>query len=100
MNIKAIETSDEALSTLKSLTPRVILLDINLKTSNMNGDQLCKMLKSSEKYNSIPIVLISAVFPETEKEELLTNTGADEVIFKPIDKLSDLDVIYKYTKVL
>jgi CheY-like chemotaxis protein len=100
LTIRSVETSEEALYLLKKLTPRVILLDINLKTSNLNGDQLCKMLKSSEHYNSIPIVLISAVFPEIEKENLFANTGADEVIFKPIDHLSDLDVIYKYTKEL
>ncbi len=36
VNIKSVETSDEALYVLKTLTPRVILLDINLKTSNID----------------------------------------------------------------
>jgi len=98
VNIKSVETSDEALYLLKTLTPRAILLDINLKTSNMNGDELCQMLKSNTKYNTIPIILISAVFSEKEKEEILTSTGADDVIFKPIDKLKDLDVLFKYLK--
>jgi len=75
-----------------------ILLDINLKTSNINGDKFCQMLKSSIQYNSIPIILISAAFSEKEKEEILTVTGADEIIFKPIDRLNDLDVIFKYLK--
>ena len=98
VDIKSIETSDEALSVLKKITPRAILLDIKLKTSNINGDKFCQMLKSSTEYNSIPIILISAAFSEKEKKEILTSTGADDIIFKPIDKLKDLDVLFKYLK--
>jgi len=98
VDIKSLETSDEALYVLKTLTPKAILLDINLKTSNINGDKFCQMLKSSIQYNSIPIILISAAFSEKEKEEILTQTGADDIIFKPIDRLNDLDVLFKYIK--
>jgi len=98
VDIKSVETSDEALYFLKTITPRAILLDINLKTSKINGDRFCQMLKSSTQYDSIPIILISAVFSEKEKEKILTMTGADDIIFKPIDKLKDLDVLFKYIK--
>jgi len=98
VDIKSVETSDEALHILKSLTPRAILLDINLKTSSINGDKLCQILKSKAEYNSIPIILISAAFSEKEKQEVLASTGADEIIFKPIDKLKELDVLFKYLK--
>ncbi|MFW9900358.1 MAG: PleD family two-component system response regulator, partial [Candidatus Thorarchaeota archaeon] len=97
-DIKSLETSDEAFYVLKNLTPRVILLDINLKTSNINGDRLCQILKSSSQYNTIPIILISAVFCGENKEEILTKTGADDIIFKPIDRLKDLDILFKYLK--
>ena len=98
LDIKSVETSDEVMYILKTLTPRVILLDVNLKTSNINGDNLCQILKSNDEYSFIPIVLISAVFSENKKKEILTSTGADAVIFKPIDKLKDLDVLFKYLK--
>jgi len=98
VDIKSVETSDEALYILKTLTPRAILLDINLKTSNLNGDEFCQMLKSSTQYNDIPIILISAAFSEKEKMEVLTRTGADAIIFKPIDQLNDLNVLFKYLK--
>jgi CheY-like chemotaxis protein len=100
VDIKSVETSDEALHILKSLTPRAILLDINLKTSSINGDKLCQILKSKPEYDSIPIILISAAFSEKEKQEVLASTGADEIIFKPIDKLKELDVLFKYLKQL
>ncbi len=98
LSLKSVETSDEAMHILKTLTSRVILLDVNLKTSNINGDNLCQILKSNNEYSSIPIVLISAVFSENKKKEILTSTGADAVIFKPLDKLKDLDVLFKYLK--
>ncbi len=98
VDIKSVETSDEALHLLKTLTPRAILLDINLRTSNINGDKFCQMLKSNTQYNSISVILISATFSEKEKKEVLASTGADEIIFKPIDNLKDLDVLFKYLK--
>ena len=98
VNIKSVETSDEALYILKTITPKAILLDINLKTSNINGDQLCQMLKANSQYNSIPIILISAVFSKNREEKILTETKADEIIFKPINRLKDLNVLFKYFK--
>ena len=98
VDIKSVETSDEALHIMKALTPRAVLLDINLKTSSINGDKFCQILKSKAQYDSIPVILISAAFSEKEKQEVLASTKADEIIFKPIDKLSELDVLFKYLK--
>ncbi|NVM35795.1 MAG: response regulator [Candidatus Lokiarchaeota archaeon] len=98
VDIKSLESSDEALYVLKTLTPRVILLDLNLKSSKINGDRFCQMLKSSTQYNSIPIILISAAFSKKEKKEILIKTGADDIIFKPISRLKDLNVLFKYLK--
>ncbi|MFX0140933.1 MAG: PleD family two-component system response regulator [Candidatus Hodarchaeota archaeon] len=98
LDIKSTETSEEGLDILKVSTPRVILLDIDLKTSNIDGDKLCQMLKSKSQYKSIPIILISAVVSESKKKEMLMATGADDIIIKPIDKLTDLEIIFKYLK--
>ncbi|MFX0019035.1 MAG: PleD family two-component system response regulator [Promethearchaeota archaeon] len=98
VDIISIETSEEGLDILKVSTPRAILLDIDLKTSNINGDKLCQILKSTPQYSTIPIILISAVVSEIEKREILTSTGADDIIIKPIEKLADLDVLFKYLK--
>jgi len=97
-NIKTVETSEEGLYLLKTLTPKVILVDINLKTSNINGDEFCRILKSHGEYSSIPVILISAVVAKTRKQEILNKTGANEIIFKPIGNLSDLHILFKYLK--
>ncbi len=98
IDIKSIETAEEGLNILKVSTPQVILLDIDLKTSNINGTKLCQILKSKIEYRMIPIILISAIVSDKEKKEILTITGADEIIIKPINKLADLDTILKFFK--
>jgi CheY-like chemotaxis protein len=98
VDIKSVETSEEGLHILKGSTPQAILLDIDLKTSNIDGAKLCQMLKAKMLYKAIPIILISAVISEKEKKEILSITEADDIIIKPIDKLADLDVLLKYLK--
>jgi len=96
VDIKAVETSEEGIDILKASTPQAILLDIDLKTSNIDGAKFCQMLKSKMLYKAIPIILISALISEKEKKEILTITEADDIIIKPIDKLADLDILLKY----
>jgi len=98
VDIKSVETSEEALDILKVSTPLAILLDIDLRTSSIDGAKLCQMLKSKILYKSIPIILISAVVSEKDKNKLLTITRADNIIMKPINKLEDLDILLKYLK--
>ncbi len=92
-SIKSVERAEEAIEILKSATPRAILIDVNLATSNMNGDSLCKMLKAKEEYALIPIYLITAIGSPSEKDEILKETGADDVLFKPINSLTELDML-------
>ncbi|MFX0083256.1 MAG: response regulator [Candidatus Hodarchaeota archaeon] len=98
VNIKAVETSEEGLDILKTSTPQAILLDIDLKTSNINGIKLSQILKNKVEYREIPIILISAVISEKEKKKVLKISQADDIIIKPIDKLTDLDVLLKFLK--
>ena len=98
INIKSVETSEEAFYLLKTLTPRVILVDINLKTSNINGDKFCQIVKANSEYSSIPIILISAIVSKDKKQDILTKTGAEDIIIKPIDSLTDLHILFKYLK--
>jgi CheY-like chemotaxis protein len=98
INIKSVETSDEALYLLNTLTPKVMLVDINLKTSKINGDDFCRKVKSHSEYRAIPIILISAVVSKSKKQEILIKIGAEDIIIKPIDKLADLDILFKYLK--
>ena len=98
IDIKSVETSEEGLKILKNSTPNVILLDIDLKTSKINGDKLSKHLKSNREYKEIPIILMTAIVSENEKKDILIKTGAEDIIIKPINKLADLDLVFQYIK--
>ena len=98
LDVQSVETSEQGLEILKKATPNIILLDINLKTSKINGDKLCKHLKSTAEYKKIPILLMSAVVSENQKQNILEKTRAEDIIIKPINKLADLDLVFQYIK--
>ena len=95
IRIKSVETAEEALDLLNHCTPKVFLVDYSLDTSRMNGDQLCKIIKTREEYKHKPIHIITAMITEKQSEDLKKRSGAESVIMKPIRSLSELDVIIK-----
>ncbi len=80
------ETAEEGLELIKKEVPDCILTDNNLP--GMNGDELCKIVKSDDKLQHIPIVMLTS----SEKSEDLIKAvaaGADDYLFKS----SNLEVI-------
>src|SRR5687767_9216880 len=61
--------------------PDIILLDIRMR--GVNGDDICKMLKSSDETKHIPIILFSA---NHDIERIVEECGADDCLLKPFDK--------------
>ena len=84
--------SEEAIELLNNGNPDLILLDISLP--KMQGDELCKKLKSDIKFKHIPIILFTAsiVLHAAMKVNKL---GADDLIIKPVDPNVLLDKIKK-----
>ena len=69
-----------ALLTIKAKLPDLILLDINMP--DMDGFEICKILKGSESTKDIPVIFVSAVdeiFDKVKAFEL----GAVDYISKP-----------------
>lgn len=70
----------QAMEEIEKDRPDLIILDIMLPV--LDGTKLCWILKSGEKYKSIPIIIISA--KESEKVEAILGTiQADAYIAKP-----------------
>ena len=65
---------------LSSKIPDLIILDIMLPDSD--GIEICKYLKSSQDFSSIPIIMLTARATETDKV-LGLELGADDYITKP-----------------
>lgn len=84
---------EEALELLDKIKPDLILLDLLLP--KMQGDELCKKLKSDIKFKHIPIILFTAsiIRVPAKVEEI----GADDYITKPFE--SD-NLLYKIKKLI
>lgn len=86
-----VASSEEALKLLKKEKPDLILLDMVLP--DMQGDELCKKLKSDPGLKDIPIVLFTASIvriPE-KVEEIM----ADDYVLKPFEPE---DLLFKIKK--
>jgi DNA-binding response OmpR family regulator len=71
-----------ALRLVKEETPDLILLDAMLP--ELHGFDIAKRLKDSEKYGSIPIVMMSAVYRGWRiAEDLKANYGIEDYLEKP-----------------
>lgn len=86
-SISFIEAGDgeEALSILKQTEVDMILLDLHMP--KMDGYETLKAIKKEEKYDLIPVAIVTTDEQEMNK---LYSLGADDFISKPF-KLSELE---------
>lgn len=64
--------------------PETILLDINLP--DMDGYEICKILKSDKRTKDIPIVMVSALGEDARVRVKSLKSGASSFITKPFDR--------------
>ena len=78
--VSSLENGEEALKEIKESAPDLVLLDWMLP--NLSGIEICKQLKKSAQYKSIPIIMLTAKGEEEDKVRGL-NVGADDYVTKP-----------------
>jgi len=79
-NTKEFATPKAFLKFLEKQIPQLIILDIMLP--EMDGYEICKYLKSNEKFSSVPIIMLTAKAEEFDKI-LGLELGADDYVTKP-----------------
>ncbi len=72
----------DGLEKTKKARPDIILLDVMMP--KIDGYMVCRLLKFDEKYQNIPIIMLTARILE-EDRELGLSSGADDYITKPLD---------------
>lgn len=83
--IYAMPTSDQALQLLSQVTPDMILCDINLKSSSINGIVFYRKIQEYKHLQRIPFIFITG-FANEEILRMVKESGADDCLIKPFSK--------------
>lgn len=75
------ENGAQAVQLAAREAPDLILLDLQMPV--MDGAKALSLLKSSERTSKIPVVMITTVSDEAQRNQLLA-AGAERVLVKPI----------------
>ncbi len=86
-NVLTASTGMDGIGKIANEKPDIILLDLMLP--DIDGSQLCRMIRLNEESRSIPIIMLSAKSKEEDKIEGL-KVGADDYITKPFS-IRELD---------
>ncbi len=80
MTVEGISRGEHVLEYMVDFQPDIVLADIHLP--GLNGYQLSREIKDSEKFSSTRVVLLTSDFEDVD-EEALKNSQADDTISKP-----------------
>lgn len=72
---------EEALGKIAQNPPDLVVTDLSMP--KIDGSKLCQIIKSSPKYNSIKVIICSALQQSLANEKL--HLPADDFIVKPVD---------------
>lgn len=79
-SVQTATRGDQGLELVRKTKPELLILDLMLP--GMDGIEICKLLKQSEKTSSIPIIMLTAKSQESDKVVGL-ELGADDYVTKP-----------------
>jgi two-component system phosphate regulon response regulator PhoB len=78
--VAGVASGEDALSAVESKAPDLILLDIMLP--GLDGLRVCRKLKENPRFQSIPVIMLTAKGEEPDIVAGL-NMGADDYVTKP-----------------
>ncbi len=86
----------EALHRLTEVDPELILLDLYMP--GIDGDEVCRNLKSDARWRDTPVIMVTSAGKEEEVQRCLS-AGCDDYITKPVNKKDFLDKVQKYLSI-
>jgi CheY-like chemotaxis protein len=83
------DNGDKVFNALINEDIGLILMDINLSNTYLNGEklngiQLSKYIKTNKKFLNVPLVLVTAYSLSNQIKQLLYDSKAEDIITKPI----------------
>ncbi|MBD2428142.1 EAL domain-containing protein [Phormidium sp. FACHB-1136] len=79
-----VENGEKALAMLPVLQPDLILLDVMMP--GIDGLALCQRLKAMPQWQSVPIIMVTALASKETLAQCL-EAGADDFVSKPVNRL-------------
>jgi len=76
-------SGEEALARLDEAVPDLLLLDLYMP--GIDGDEVCRRLRASERWRQLPVIMVTAAGKEEDVRKCLA-AGCDDYITKPIRK--------------
>jgi two-component system sensor histidine kinase ChiS len=91
-----LNDSTKALELVKTFQPDLILLDLMMP--DLNGYELCELLRQNTDYAGIPVMVVSALDDPVSREKAM-QAGARDYITKPFDVDFLLKKIKEFTSI-
>lgn len=76
-------SGEEALARLEEVEPALVLLDLYMP--GIDGDELCRRLRATDRWRSLPVIMVTAAGKEEDVRKCLA-AGCDDYITKPVNK--------------
>ncbi len=91
--VKTVNNGQEAITTMLSYTPDIVLADAEMPL--LNGYQLCERIKNNARTKHIPVILLAGAF-EPIDTELAKNVKSDGTLTKPFEAQELLNKINSF----
>ena len=92
-DVSSATNADEALATLRTALPRLILMDLQLP--GIDGLALTRQLKADPRTEQIPVIAVTAFAMKGDKEKAL-EAGCSGYLTKPIHRLDLIQMLDEY----
>ena len=79
--VATLDDGKDALTQVEKLQPQLVVMDIMMP--EVSGLQVSRKIKDRPEYQSLPILLVSAI--DRLQDDRLHDSRADAIIYKPFD---------------
>ncbi len=87
-------SGDEALTVARAEHPDLVLLDVMMPNSSMDGFEVCRQIKSDPELRNAVVVMVTAR-GQDQDFETGRKVGADDYFTKPFSPLQLMNVVEK-----
>lgn len=90
------QNGSQALQALDTHQFDLVISDFQMP--DINGDELCRRIRASERHANVPIAFCTAKAFEFDNDELITELGISHVFLKPFSVREVLEFAHKSTE--